>query len=242
MNTLKELPLAAILLFGSHARGDAGPNSDTDLFGISRGGKLAAYDANCINLTVSNTEVVLKKAKAGDLFISHIAFEAMPLFDPNGLLLEIKREFQWKSNYDPLIRDACRLAYWIIDTNEKMGTFNEGARWLSWCARTAAIGTLANNKKPVFATPQLVSFLGIPSLSLIINNKNSPLIDRSISNSAKIFFRRFFPIDSEIKVENASDLLSKLEDSDSIEIFRKIARSQLEINEYSSIEDKFQQY
>ena len=83
----------AVLLFGSRARGDHRPDSDTDVLQIL---PEVTPSASFEEIVLSNyTFPQLKRmASQGSLFIAHLIAEAVPLRDPEGLLAKLRQAYR----------------------------------------------------------------------------------------------------------------------------------------------------
>lgn len=79
----------AVILYGSRARGDHRPDSDTDVLQIVRETQ-HSHSVEEIVLSCYTLPQLQKMARHGSLFIAHLVAEAIPLRDPENLLGQIR--------------------------------------------------------------------------------------------------------------------------------------------------------
>jgi hypothetical protein len=83
---------SAVILYGSRARGDYRPDSDTDVLQILREAQ-PSYSVEEIVLSCYTLRQLQKMARHGSLFVAHLVTEAIPLRDPENLLEQIRASY-----------------------------------------------------------------------------------------------------------------------------------------------------
>lgn len=82
----------AVLLYGSRARGDHRPDSDTDVLQILREAR-PSHAVDEIVLSCYTLPQLLKMARHGSLFVAHLVAESIPLRDPEDLLGQLRAAY-----------------------------------------------------------------------------------------------------------------------------------------------------
>jgi len=157
--------IIAIFLYGSRARRDALQTSDTDLLGISRSEKITRINGESgINLHTYPLSWMLKNSAGGNLFLLHVAQEAISLYDPDNVLTTIKENFRYKSSYDGDIEAATRIIAATLSFGRESFDDVIRSRYF-WGLRTAIIAAAANERMPIFSARLLEEFSGIKGLN-----------------------------------------------------------------------------
>ena len=97
----------AVMLFGSVARGDDSPISDTDILQLTSHYK-PSYRVGRVSISVYTPESLEKIALKGSLFALHLKSEGRILYDPDLVLSRILDCYRPPCSYDPFLRE---LAY-----------------------------------------------------------------------------------------------------------------------------------
>jgi hypothetical protein len=92
-------PFAALLLYGSYARGEQDEASDLDILQLTTN-HTAPYARDNVNFTCYTPEQLLTLAKQGALFARHLVLEGRPLYDPNEFLEDLKAAFTPNTDYE----------------------------------------------------------------------------------------------------------------------------------------------
>ncbi len=88
----------AIWLFGSASRSDTDEYSDVDVLQVGIGPR--RYFQGGMSISTYSLEELVRFAEGGSLFVGHLLLEAVPLYDPEELLLDLKASFRKPSSYD----------------------------------------------------------------------------------------------------------------------------------------------
>lgn len=164
--------VAATALFGSRARGDAVEGSDVDLLLWTSEAFPRHVKAGSMSLALYPEADLLDKARRGDLFAAHLAFEAVALHDPDGKLEELRRSYSPPASYLPQINAASDLAWCLVGHAARLQPALLNAR-AAWCARTIAIARCAEAGRIAFATEILAANLAAHELSDLVRLKDS---------------------------------------------------------------------
>ncbi len=178
--------VAAILLFGSRARGDEARGSDTDLLLVVPDGEPKHISRHNFSMFLYAWPKLLADAAQGDLFVCHLVKEAEPIVDPEDRLGRLRAVFRLRPDYADVIQHACDLG-WFLD---RFGhELNPGivARRMIWCTRTILIAKSAQAGNPTFAPHALVAF----STSQAAGNLLSARHQRRVDAQLRSRFRRF---------------------------------------------------
>ncbi len=144
----------AVLLFGSHARREASAGSDVDVLVVDDGDAIRHVTSGHVSVFHYPWSTLLKGAGAGDLFVCHVAFEAMALVDPEDLLSSLRAAFAFRKDYADDIERARDLGWFLV----RHGAVLDGsmvARRAVWCVRTILIARSAEDRRPVFSPATL---------------------------------------------------------------------------------------
>lgn len=165
-----------VALFGSRARKDHAENSDIDLLIWTEEGHPQAWRQGLMSLSLYPRRYLLEKARIGDLFVSHLVHEALPLWDPQGLLRELARAFQPRASYAKIIENAEDLGAFLIHHGEDMpaGLLN---RRMAWVVRTVLIARAAERSIVAFEPTRLAAKLGAREILPLVAAKDSTVFD-----------------------------------------------------------------
>jgi hypothetical protein len=150
------MAISAMLLFGSRARNDHAPESDTDLLIIVPGFHPRHTSVGHVSMFFYPRTKLLADAAQGDLFVGHLVQEAKPFFDTNGKLVELRAAFRLRTSYAEEIGKALDFGWFLARYG---GDLDSGvvARRMIWCLRTILIARSAEAGTPVFAPLALVA-------------------------------------------------------------------------------------
>lgn len=180
-------PFTALLLYGSHARGDAQEGSDIDVLQVTPT-HTAPYAVGRVNVTCYTLEQLLRLAHKGGLFARHLIEEALPLADPHDVLGALKSAYVRPLDYRGVRTEVCGCAP-LLDVADPQ--FNEDADDLSslvsYLIRTYLYATAFDHRANSFAMGHVLDLLGQQRASSILSNVRS---QRSISAfaAARAFF------------------------------------------------------
>src|SRR4051794_12455149 len=88
--------VVGMALFGSRARADHSEGSDVGLLMWASDGPPQHFKQGILSLSFSSRSDLLVRAAAGDLFASDLAHEAFAVWDPRGLLEELRAAYRPK--------------------------------------------------------------------------------------------------------------------------------------------------
>jgi predicted nucleotidyltransferase len=178
-----------VMLYGSHARGDSGEDSDIDLLELALE-QHGHFQLGAVSVTRYSAQQLRRMCESGSLFAFHLAVEGKILRDPEGELQAVLAAYRQPPSYDSLIAEAEIIAQ-LLDSDITLNP--EGfARLALYLVRTVAIARqLQKTGHPVFSVPQLAEVLGRPELVLLFRGRELPEnlnVDRVIA--AKKTLRR----------------------------------------------------
>jgi hypothetical protein len=146
-----DAPWDAVLLYGSHARGDATPGSDVDVLQIVPH-RRPSYGSGRLSVTTATKEALHELAASGSLFVLHLREEGVPVHDESGVLRDVLDSYRAPASYDPL-RESLQLAAGILDVDAR--GFERHARSLTQLAvyllRSVLYLRCAEGGRPLFS-------------------------------------------------------------------------------------------
>ena len=148
------MPIAAILLFGSLARGDQAEGSDTDILMISDDATGRHISAGHLSMFFYPWSQLVADARDGNLFVCHLVRKSKPIFDPDDYLPKLGNAFELRKNYDREISQAADLGWFLIRFSQELNPALLAKR-IIWCVRTILIARSAEANDPVFAPAAL---------------------------------------------------------------------------------------
>jgi hypothetical protein len=165
-----------IALFGSRARADHSESSDVDLLLWTSDGQPQHFKQGMLSLSCYSRSDLLERASAGDLFASHLAHEALAVWDPHGLLVELRAAFRPKPSYEGIIRNAEDLGYYLI-LNTQLIEPSLLNRRIAWVVRTILIARMIERSKLTFAPAELMQGLGAHDVLPLLAAKHTDDVD-----------------------------------------------------------------
>jgi hypothetical protein len=156
-----------LILYGSRARGDAGPDADVDLMLATRAARpQSPVERKGVSLHRYPRAWLLEQAKLGDLFAYHVGHEGVPLQGGDGFLLDLRAAFDRRPSYAADVRIGLLVARLIAETH--WGTDGALKRRFFWGVRTCLISSTAQVGPPVFSASQLETATAIDGLADVI--------------------------------------------------------------------------
>jgi hypothetical protein len=152
-------PRDAVLLYGSHARGDVTPRSDIDVLQIVPR-RRPSYGSGRLSVTTVTPESLGALAASGSLFVLHLREEGVLVRDTSHVLAEILGGYRAPVSYEPL-RESLRLAAGILDVDAR--GFERDPRAFTQLAvyllRTALYLRCAEGGRPLFSMREVADHL-----------------------------------------------------------------------------------
>lgn len=176
----------AVFLFGSRARKDEDNASDTDLLFVCNELVPRHVSAGKTSMFFYPWQRLSDGALAGELFVGHIAFEALALSDPNDLLGQLKLAFRLRTSYQDEINKAADLGWFIVRFPEFL-KHSLTAKRIVWCVRTVLIARIAEKGRLVFAPHALEAEAGSKSAREILEDRRRRLADDRMRSNLRKF-------------------------------------------------------
>lgn len=159
-----------LILYGSRARGDAGPDADVDLMlATSAARPQSPVERMGVSLHRYPRGWLLDQAAQGDLFAYHVGHEGVPLQDADAFLLHLREAFQRRDSYAADARNGLLVARLLTETD--WGTDAGLRRRFFWGVRTCLIASTAEQGSPVFSAPALETWISIDGLADILRRR-----------------------------------------------------------------------
>ena len=162
----------AVILYGSHARGDNRMKSDVDLLAITAKGKIEKNKPKRgVSLHEYPLDFLKERAASGDLFLLHMISEGIPLSDPLGLYEQLKDSFEFPVNYKKIKTEASAILWFCKEFASNSNEVKLKKR-IVWAIRTLIIADAAENKIPIFSAKGLENYSEMRGLKKTIDNRN----------------------------------------------------------------------
>jgi len=164
---------SSLMLFGSHARNEAGPHSDMDILQLVEG-KGRSYRAGRISVAVYSIVTLNKMALHGNLFVLHLRCEGIILQDLTNRFSDVLNSYRPPVSYDP-IKAALRLTLPLLDATESeylksRASLKDLAFYL---LRTSLYIEFAELRRPLFSLRAIAQAKRDDALIRILELKNA---------------------------------------------------------------------
>lgn len=184
------MSISALFLFGSRARGDHSSSSDIDLLAASDVSEPTVTGMGPATLYHYSTDWLATKAGQGDLFVWHIISEALAIFDPDDILVELQEVFQFAPSYADEISKASDVGWAIVSLWNELSAASINRR-LAWSVRTIAIARAAASQTPAFSARALSEVLEHPNLIPLVERKDKSELSKKSRYDFMGFLREF---------------------------------------------------
>ena len=181
----------AMLLFGSHARGDQDSRSDTDLLLITQEDAPRHVMNGHLSTSLYSFEDLRSRAQNGDLFVCHIVRESIPIYDPAGQLNMLRSEFSFRQSYEDVIQRATDLGWFLVEHGISIGSGALVNKRIAWCVRTILISRSAEMGIPVFSALSLAEFTKSDTVLTLIKNKDNTVVNVEVLWEFEVFLASF---------------------------------------------------
>jgi predicted nucleotidyltransferase len=168
------MSLISLVLFGSRAREDNNIRSDIDLLLISSDRHPRQVKINSLSLSFYPLDILIEKARNGDLFVLHIIREGRLLNGPIEPLEKLRSSFKQKKSYKNEIHAAGDFGWMIIrHGNEFDGKLVR--RRVTWCVRTILIAVSVQRGRPTFSLDGLKAIDPSQEVASLLQQKDDPI-------------------------------------------------------------------
>jgi hypothetical protein len=185
------MSISAVALFGSRARNDHEPNSDTDLLLVTSEPTPRHVAKGNLSLSFYPIDDLVARAQRGDLFVCHIVREAKPVYDPERHFATLRSAFVLRKSYALEVEQASDLGWFLVRFGEKLGDASLVTRRIAWCIRTILIARSAERGEPVFSVAKLATFAELPIVQHLIRQKGQSNLDSVTIKGLRQFLSRW---------------------------------------------------
>lgn len=167
----------AVMLFGSHARGDAHAASDIDILQLVERWS-PSYAIGRLSVSVYTYEHLLALSRAGSLFVLHLAVEGRSLEDPHQRLSRVLEAYRAPASYERAHANLCRASSVLAVDRAAFQRNPVGfLRVAFYLLRTALYVRCVELGSPVFAIRQVSQRLGQPEITEIFARRDCTTFD-----------------------------------------------------------------
>ncbi|HEY0639225.1 MAG TPA: nucleotidyltransferase domain-containing protein [Pseudonocardiaceae bacterium] len=153
-----------VLVYGSQARGTAGPGSDIDVLQVVRDGT-RRYACGRVDVTALPAAQLLRMSREGALFVLHLRCDGRVLEDPHGILAEVLDGYRQPASYGPFRDDMAAAATLLRVDDAEFAEHGPGlVRLALYLARSCAFVTTVEAGSPVTDAERFAAHLGDPAL------------------------------------------------------------------------------
>lgn len=167
----------AVMLFGSHARGDAHAASDIDILQLVARWR-PSYSVEPLSVSVYTCEHLLALARTGSLFVLHLAVEGRSLEDPGHHLRRALEAYRAPASYERTYANL-RRASSVLAVDPATFQHNPAGflRVAFYLLRTALYVRCVELGSPVFGMRQVAQRLGRPEIAEIFDRRDRNTFD-----------------------------------------------------------------
>ena len=223
-----------MILYGSRARDDNSSRSDVDILLITSENKISHTKINSLSVSFYPLDVLMEKAKSGDLFVLHLVLEGKLLFGSAAAMEEIRAAFRSKANYLEDIRSAADLGWMIARYGDEFDQ-HLVARRATWCVRTVLIALSVQRGQPTFSSKGLTAIAPSPQVDLLLRQKDEP-VSRHTFSALQSFLTSGGYADPCPDASTPFDYYSQFERTDNVVALKLLASKHLkdDSDEYGS--------
>lgn len=170
---------AALILYGSRARGEIRELADVDLIlADDAGGLRSPCERNGVSVHRYPKPWLMSESNSGSLFVYHVAFEGVALIDEDDFPGSLRLSFKFKSSYETEIQVAGRA---LSVLTHRDWTFEPLLRRrFFWALRSIIISHAADAHRPVFSANALESYTGVEGLADLLNRRVSCSFEEAV--------------------------------------------------------------
>lgn len=165
-------PRDAVLLYGSHARGDQRPDSDIDVLQVVPS-RRPSYRRGKLSVATTTAKSLHKLAASGSLFVLHLKCEGVVLRDTAGVLERTLASYQSPTTYAPLL-ESLVIAAKILDVSPQTFATNPAGfiRLSRYLLRTTAYVRCLEAGEPLFSIRAVAERLRDPRIVQAFSSKD----------------------------------------------------------------------
>lgn len=175
-------PVAAVMLYGSHARETAGDESDVDILALVEQRPRDVREG-ALNITAYHRSHLTLLAERGSLFVQHLRQDGKILYDPRGLLKTALDAYRPPRDKHRLAAELHAATEGLLSATpgdvEKHG---RGMRALSYyLMRTAIYDRCARSGRPEFDLEIALGVNGLTDLASVFAARRAPFTDERLT-------------------------------------------------------------
>lgn len=191
---------AAILLYGSRARGDDRIDSDIDII-VSEvsGGLRQPWQSSGLSVHFYPQKFLIDSAKNGDLFAGHLAYEAVAIYDDGGFLNTLKNNFKLKASYRVEKRIAEATLRLLLSRDWQFS--DHIRRRYFWALRTLGIASSAEKGELRYSSEDIERELGVAGIARHINCRERASYTECLQFTSRLFAERGLALESNIDAD-----------------------------------------
>jgi hypothetical protein len=178
----------AIMLYGSHARGESTPDSDVDILQLVATAP-RSYSHGRINVTQYTAAHICTMAASGSLFVLHLRSEGVVLNDRLGVLQRCLDAYVPPGDYEPLKRQIARISSCLDPVATDLHRYLPGLFRLGiYLLRTALYIRYAEQGAPEFDLGRIRDQLRDPELSRILSKRRLHAASATAQDVSEVYW------------------------------------------------------
>lgn len=183
------MPILALMLYGSCARGDASPESDIDLLAVHNEEMIARRETGRAILSLYPHATLRRMSSEGSLFVWHLISEGIELFDCANVFQDVRSSFTLKTDYSLERGIASEIGWSLLCEGAPVDT-PEAVKAMLYAVRTIAISRLAERNTPAFSRRDVIARFPDPDIDHLWAEKYHPAITPAGRDALRRFLER----------------------------------------------------
>lgn len=201
----------AVMVYGSQARGTAGPGSDVDVLQVVAE-PVASYTSGRVEVTAFTAGQLYEMSRDGGLFVLHLRQDGRLVRDERGVLAGVLAAYRQPASYGPYRRDLAAAAQ-ILDVGEAEFARHgqELTRLALFAARSCASIRTVEAGHLVTDAELFADALGDAELgaALAVRRKDAPFTPEDLDALLRVL-RRYLDIPARPPAAAIADVVARL--------------------------------